>query len=62
VLSEERKRFGKIADAQTLRGALKRWNFDAAIPFGENLEIDNSNVEAGEAARRIAERFALIER
>jgi chloramphenicol 3-O-phosphotransferase len=59
VLAEERKRFGKITDPVALRGALKRWNFDSAIPFGDGLEIDNSNVEPEVVARKIAERFAL---
>ena len=60
VLGEDRKRFGKIADAQSLRGAQKRWNLDGTIPFGRSLEIDNSSVEAAEAARRIAAHFALV--
>ena len=62
VTSKERKRLGKIADAENLRGALKRWNLEATIPFGETLQIDNSNDEPAAAARQIAERFALIER
>jgi hypothetical protein len=59
VLAEERKRFGKITDPIALRGALERWNFDSAIPFGEGLEIDNSNVQAEAVARQITEHFAL---
>ena len=62
VLGEERKRFGKIASLPALRGALQRWNLDATIPFGESLEIDNSSLSADEAARRIAEHFALLDR
>ena len=59
VLAEERKRFGKITDPVALRGALERWNFDSAIPFGEGLEIDNSNAQPDAVARQIAEHFAL---
>ena len=59
VLGEERRCFGKIADAQTLRGAQKRWNLDATVPFGENLTIDNSSLEASEVARQIAQHFVL---
>jgi len=62
VLGEERKHFGKIADVPRLRGALRRWKLDATIPFGESLEIDNSSLSADEAARRIAEHFALLDR
>ena len=62
VLGEERKRFGKIASVPALRGALRRWKLDATMPFGESLEIDNSSLPAGEAARRIAKHFALIDR
>jgi hypothetical protein len=60
VLAEERKRFGKITDPVSLREALKRWNFDSAIPFGDGLEIDNTNVQPEIAARQIAEHFALV--
>jgi chloramphenicol 3-O-phosphotransferase len=60
ALSEERKGRGKIADVESLRGAMKRWNLEAKVPFGKSLEIDNSNLDAGETARRIAEHFALI--
>ena len=53
---------GKIADVPRLRGALRRWKLDATIPFGESLEIDNSSLSADEAARRIAQHFALLDR
>jgi len=60
VLAEDRKRYGKITDPLALRGALKRWNLDSAIPFGEGLEIDNSNVQPELVARQIGQHFALL--
>jgi chloramphenicol 3-O-phosphotransferase len=59
ILGDERRRFGKITSVESLRGALARWNFAAAIRAGETLEIDNSTLEADEVARRIASHFSL---
>ena len=59
VLTDERRRFGKITSVESLRGALARWNFAAAIRPGETLEIDNSTLEADEVAQRIASHFSL---
>lgn len=59
ILAEERRRFGKITSVESLRGALARWNFAAAVRAGETLEIDNSTLEASAVARRIASHFAL---
>ncbi len=59
ILAEERQRFGKITNVESLRTALSRWNFTAAIPFRETLEIDNSALAAAAVAQRIAARFSL---
>jgi hypothetical protein len=59
VAADERRQFGKITSALSLRAGLARWNLTAAIPFRESLEIDNSALEAAEAARRIAAHFSL---
>lgn len=61
VRADERKRFGKITSVEALRGALARWNFTAAIPFRESLEIDNSALGADAVARYIATHFSLPE-
>jgi hypothetical protein len=60
VLAPERKAFGKITSVERLRGAQARWNFTAAVPLRESLEIDNSTLSAALAARRIVERFSLL--
>jgi len=59
VLADDRQRFGKITDVQALRGALARWNFAAVIRVRENLEIDNSALEAEAVARCIATHYSL---
>jgi len=59
VLRPERSAFDKVNNVEQLRGALARWNLRAAIPFGESLEIDNSELGAEQVARRIAARFSL---
>jgi len=59
VLAPERSAFGKITGVAQLRGALARWNLNAAIPFGESLDIDNSDLDADSVARRIAAHFSL---
>ena len=59
VRSGERHQFGKITSPEQLRGALARWNLDAAVPFRDSLEIDNSRVTADAVAARIAAHFSL---
>ena len=59
VLGDERQRFGKITSIESLRGALRRWNFAASIPFRESLDIDNSGLEPDGVARHIAAHFSL---
>ncbi len=59
VLTEERRRFGKITSVEALREALARWNFAGTVRAGETLEVDNSALEADAVAQRIASHFSL---
>lgn len=59
VLGDERQRFGKITSIESLRGAVRRWNFAASIPFRESLDIDNSGLEPDVVAGHIAAHFSL---
>lgn len=59
VLTDERRRFGKITSVEALRGALARWNFTRTVRAGETLEVDNSTLEADAVARSIASHFLL---
>jgi hypothetical protein len=59
VVAPDREAFHKITGVDELRGALRRWNLRATIPFGESLEIDNSQLGPEQVARQIAARLSL---
>ena len=59
VVSEDRRRFGKIASVEALRDLVARYDVTSAIPFGTSLEIDTSRLEPDTVARQIVRHFAL---
>ena len=59
VIAEDRRVFGKITTVESLRRWQARWRLDVAIPFRENLEIDNSTLAPEASALRIADHFSL---
>jgi hypothetical protein len=59
VVAEDRRKHGKITAVDSLRRMLARSNLTAAIPWRENLEVDNTGLTADEVARRIVDHFLL---
>jgi hypothetical protein len=59
VVAEDRRAFGKLRSVDSLRRMQTRWRLDEAIPCQDSLEIDNSTLDPGESARRIATHFSL---
>jgi len=60
VIAEDRHALGKITTVESLRRWQTRWRLDAAIPFRESLEIDNSTLDPEASARRIASHYSLL--
>jgi hypothetical protein len=59
VQSDSRRAFGKLTDPDDLSAVLRRYNFGEAVPFGENLEIDTTNLLPAEAVVRIIDHYSL---
>jgi len=62
VTNDSRKEFGKIADAETLKGLLSRHELFAPVPMRESLAIDSRAVSAKESADLIVNHYKLQKR
>jgi len=62
VLEESRKQFGKANNLEILYEILEKYDLFSPVPFRESLRIDNTNLSAGETARKIIEHYKLYER
>ena len=60
VLEKSRKKFGKIADIELLHRIWEKHELFAPVPERESLVIDNTDLSAENAARRIIEHFLLL--
>lgn len=59
VASESRKGFKKIQTKKGLKECLGKWDLFTAIPFVENLNIDNTKISAKKVAKIIKEKYKL---
>jgi len=62
VLAESRKKFNKANNLELLNEILEKYDVFSLAPFRESLRIDNTNLSAGETARKIIEHYKLYER
>lgn len=59
VLSASRAPYGKLKNVELLRGLLEKNELYSPVPERESLIIDNTNLTAEDAARKIIEHFSL---
>ncbi len=59
VLAESRKKFGKVNNLEILNEILEKYDLFSPVPLRESLQIDNTNLSARAAARKIIECFGL---
>ena len=59
VSGSSRKKYYKIRSAGFLRSLLSKYNHFSAVPFRNNISIDNTHISPKEAAKMIAEGFRL---
>jgi RNase adaptor protein for sRNA GlmZ degradation len=59
VVSESRKKHGKLKNKRKLRGVLKECELFLPIPFVDSFTIDNTNISAKKAAKMIKEHYKL---
>jgi hypothetical protein len=62
VAAESRRTYGKIADAETLRSVIDRYDVFSPVPHDESVTIDTGEVAPAEAAMRIATQLGLARR
>jgi hypothetical protein len=60
VTNDSRKRFGKIADRELLKGILSRHELFSPVPMRESLAIDSCVISPQEAARLIVNHYKLL--
>ncbi|MER3552961.1 MAG: shikimate kinase [Meiothermus sp.] len=59
IVGESRGRFGKPRTVESLHSMLSEWDMQQAIPGVESLEIENSHLEPGQVAHKIAAHYGL---
>lgn len=59
VLNDSRTRFGKLKNAELLNELLDKHDLYSPVPDRESLIIDNTDLPAKDAARKIVEHFRL---
>ena len=59
VLEESRKQYSKAQNNEILGEILGKYDLSSPVPQRESLLIDNTNLSAAEAARKIVEHFRL---
>ena len=57
VLEESRKQYSKAQNTEILGEILGKYDLSSPVPQRESLLIDNTNLSAAEAARKIVEHF-----
>lgn len=59
IFDESRKRYGKIKTLEILDEILEKYDLFSPVPERESLIIDNTNLAAKDATRKIVEHFHL---
>lgn len=59
VAEESRRAFKKLNDPVAVGSLLEQMNLTAAVPFGESLQLDTSDLSPAEAAAHIAAHYSL---
>ncbi|MDQ3702328.1 MAG: AAA family ATPase [Chloroflexota bacterium] len=59
VGAESRRGFGKLSDADTLRGLLSQHDLISPVPFAPSLQIDTTDLPPAEAAAQIVAHYGL---
>jgi RNase adaptor protein for sRNA GlmZ degradation len=59
LVNESRKRFGKLKDVGILSELLEKNDLFSTVPERESLIIENTNLSAKQAAKKIVEHFDL---
>jgi hypothetical protein len=55
VISEDRKEWKKLTDANKLADTLSMYDFETIPPFEKNMVIDNTELAAGDTAKKIVD-------
>ena len=60
VLEKSRRKFRKVRDLKLLNEIFDKYDFSAPVPGRDSLQIDNTQVSARAAAKKIREHFKSI--
>jgi len=59
VMRDDRREFHKVGTVEMIEKFLETYDLNSPIPYSDTLVIDNTNLPAADAARRIVDHFAL---